>query len=265
MKTRTLFFAFFALTLTLGLVSCADKTPFQRAGLLEGAPNFRDLGHYSTAGGGSTVPRKIYRSEKLSALTDGDIEALRSMGVRTVIDFRGVDEALGEPSRLPEGVTVVALPIEVGNNSPIMQQLASGNVDSLQCVGFMQEANRSFVRDFSPQYREFFRVLSDGGNYPVVFHCTAGKDRTGFASAMLLTALGVDWETVMADYLLTDQYLKPAALPAAMRPLWGVDASYLGAARDEIAGRFASMDDYLASELGLGAAERTRLRHLLVK
>lgn len=264
MKTKTLFSAL-TVSLTLIMASCGDKAPFQRTGLLEGAPNFRDLGNYPTTDGGVTVPRKIYRSEKLSALTDGDIETFRSMGIKTVIDFRGVEEALAEPSRLPDGVTVVNIPIEVGNTGSFAEQMASGQIDSLGCVGLMQDVNRAFVGDFSPQYRDFFNVLLKAENHPVVFHCTAGKDRTGFASAMLLTALGVDWDTVMADYMLTNEHLKPSAMPPAMRPLWGVHTSYLAAAHDEIGRRFDTMDDYLSQELGLNTAEKTNLRNLLVR
>jgi protein-tyrosine phosphatase len=275
MKTRKTLKRATILAVTALLLSFDGTAQFQRAEILEGAPNFRDLGDYPAADGQRTVPRKVFRSPTLAALTDRDVETLKTLNIRTVIDFRGDDEVAKEPSRLPEGVRVVRLPIEVGNTGalPILQQLMSGEVDSLQSAAWMESINRQFASEFTPQYREFFEILLRPESYPVVFHCTAGKDRTGFAAALLLSALGVDRETVMADYLLTNRFLKPSpqlsqvpdrALPA-IRQLWGVQPAYLNAARDEMMRRSGTVDRYLQEELGVGEAEKSRLRQLLLE
>ncbi len=260
------------ITLAALFASFGNKTPFQRAEILEGAPNFRDLGNYPVTGGQRTVPRKVFRSQTLAGLSDGDLETLKALNLRTVIDFRGDEEVLKEPSRLPEGVRIVRLPIGVGNSNPLMEQLMTGGVDSLQCVAFMQDINRRFATEFTPQYRAFFEILLDPESYPLVFHCTAGKDRTGFAAALLLSALGVDWDTVMDDYLLTNRYLKPQHLTqvpeqaaAAIRQMWGVQPSYLDAARDEIVQKYGSIDRYLQQEMHIGETEKARLRQLLLE
>lgn len=267
------------LIITLVLfASCnqTPKTPPQRAAFLEGAPNFRDLGGYTTSDHKQTVWRKLFRSQTMAQLTDNDLAQLRKIGVKTVIDFRDDDEVQKAPSRLPEGVTVIRLPIAAGSANDsvatLMQRLMSGEVDSLQSIAFMEQANRRFATEFAPVYKEFFKVLTRPDAYPVVFHCTAGKDRTGFASAMILTALGVDWDTVMQDYLLTNTYLKPSALapqvPAqalpAMRQMWGVRPSYLNAARDEIVAQYGSPDNFLQQALGVDEAGKASLKKCLL-
>jgi protein-tyrosine phosphatase len=261
---------------TLLFVSCSGGTaPFQRARIMEGAPNFRDLGAYPSENGKHTVSRKIFRSQMLAQLSDSDMAKMKEWGVRTVIDFRGDAEVSEKPSRLPEGVKMIRLPVDLGRNDTLqlMQQLMSGSLDSARCVAFMQEANRRFVTEFIPQYRAFFDILLQAESYPAVFHCTEGKDRTGFAAAMLLSALGVDWDTVMADYLLTNQCLKPPApapqLPeqaiSALRQMRGVQPSYLNAAKEEIIKRYGSIDNYLYQALNVGEAEKDRLKQYLLE
>ncbi|MDR1224017.1 MAG: tyrosine-protein phosphatase [Tannerella sp.] len=261
---------------TLLFVSCSGGTaPFRRAGMMEGAPNFRDLGAYPSENGRHTVRRKIFRSQMLAQLSDSDTAMIKEWGIRMVIDFRSDAEVSEAPSRLPGGVKVIRLPIDAGRNDTlqIMQQLMSGSLDSAQCVAFMQEINRRFVTEFIPQYRAFFSILLQSENYPAVFHCTAGKDRTGFAAAMLLSALDVDWDTVMTDYLLTNRYLKPPApapqLPEqaipGLRQMWGVQPSYLNAAKEEIMKHYGSIDNYLSQALNIGKAEKDRLKQYLLE
>jgi len=261
--------------LLLAVCNYSLANPPQRAAFLEGAPNFRDLGGYACADGKQTAWQKIYRSQTLANLTDADHAVLHEIGIKTVIDFRSDEELQQSPSRLPEGLTVIHLPIDAGNVSDstpsIMQRLMNGEIDSLQAIFFMEEANRHFATDFAPQYKAFFSILANPDAYPLVFHCTAGKDRTGFAAAMILSTLGVSWDTIMEDYLLTNTYLKPSsivpqmpdkALPA-MRQLWSVKPSYLNAALDEIVKRYGSLDDFLQKELGLGDAEKEALKKIM--
>jgi protein-tyrosine phosphatase len=262
---------------TLLSISCNNKpVSHQRSGIMEEAPNFRDLGGYSSGDGRQTVWGQVFRSETLSRLNDRDVEKMRALGIKTIIDFRGDDEIEKAPSRLPENVNLVRLPIAVGNNDStqqVMQSLMSGQFDSLQCIRFMEEINRRFATEFVPQYRAFFEVLLQPESYPLVFHCTAGKDRTGFASAILLSTLGVDWDIVMEDYLLTNNCLRPQSLAPqaqeqslpALRLIASVRPSYLNAAKDEIIQRYGSLDNYLQEALRIGEAEKVRLRACLLK
>ncbi len=271
-------FLLFALSIVL-FASCEQKeTPQQRAGFLEGAANFRDLGGYKTGDGKATKWKTLFRSQKLSQLTDADVSTLRAMKIKTVVDFRDDEEVRKDPSRLPESANMVRLPIDAGSHDStrtIMQQIMSGELDSLQCTGFMETANRRFCTEFTEQYKDFFKILLDKNNYPVVFHCTAGKDRTGFAAAMVLSALGVDWNTIMSDYLLTNEYLKPSSLEMftnvpeqalpVVKMMSGVKASYLNAAKDEIEKQYGSIDHYLQQALGVGETEKATLRKILEK
>lgn len=256
-------------------VACRNEPAWSpRTDIMEGATNFRDLGGYASANGKQIVWGKVFRSQTLAQLSDRDVEKMRELGIKTVIDFRDDNEVAKAPSRLPEGVKVIRLPIGLGSNDSTqqaMQSLMSGQVDSLQCVSFMEEANRRFATEFASQYKDFFAVLLKKENYPVVFHCTAGKDRTGFAAAMLLSALDVDWYTVMEDYLLTNECLpqqplspEQAAAPA-LRLLWSVQPSYLNAAKDEIIRHYGSINNYLQQELQIGKDEKKQLMRYLLQ
>jgi len=134
----------------------------------------------------------------------------------------------------------------------------------------MQDTYRSFVHDYAPRFAQLFQLLLDSQD-PLVFHCTAGKDRTGWAAALLLTALGVDEDTVMQDYLLTNQlYQRPATtfapMPAeVMDVLWRVQASYLAAATDMVRADFGGMEGYLRDALGIDSAARERLAALYLE
>jgi protein-tyrosine phosphatase len=251
-----------------------DDLPKERAGIMAGAPNFRDLGGYPVADGRQTVWRKVFRSQTLTQLNDSDVDKMSELGIRTVIDFRSDDEVHKDPSRLPEGVNVIRLPIDLGrNDSTQIPSLTSGTLDSLQGIAFMEIANRKFVTEFIPQFKAFFEILLRPESYPLVFHCTAGKDRTGFAAALLLSALNVEWNTVMDDYLLTNRYLNPPSFTpqipeqsqSGLRQLWSVRPSYLNAAQDEIVARYGTIDHYLQQELNVGETERNDLRRLLLR
>jgi protein-tyrosine phosphatase len=274
-KKKQSFELFATVCLAVLLVSCCGKpVAHQRADIMEGAPNFRDLGGYVSNNGQQTAWGKVFRTQALALLSDRDVDKIRKMGVKTVIDFRDDDEVRKAPSRLPEGVNIVRLPIDVGNNaSDSVRKMAQSLLfDSLLCDRFMEDANRRFVTEFTAQYKAFFDILLRKENYPVVFHCTAGKDRTGFAAAMLLCALDVGWDTVMEDYLLTNKYLKQQA-PAsqiseqalsALRLIWSVQPSWLNAAKNEIIQRYGSIDNYLQKELQIGKAEKERLKRYLL-
>jgi protein-tyrosine phosphatase len=134
----------------------------------------------------------------------------------------------------------------------------------------MQDTYRSFVHAYAPRFAQLFQLLLESQD-PLVFHCTAGKDRTGWAAALLLTALGVDEDTVMQDYLLTNQlYRRPATtfapMPAeVMDVLWRVQASYLAAATDMVRADFGGMEGYLRDALGIDSAARERLAALYLE
>jgi len=230
---------------------------------LHGASNFRDLGGYP-AEGGAVRWRQLFRSDHLAQLTDDDRARLSSLGLERVIDFRGHAERAAAPNALP-GVEQVALSIEPLVGQRLQELLARGQrIDAAAAASLMKELYRALVNDQSTRYAEFFAHLLDSRG-PVAFHCTAGKDRTGLAAALILLALGVPRELVMQDYLLTNNLFRPPPLPsdpdmaAAAAVIWRVEQGVLEEALAAIDADHGSIERYLVQRLGLGAAARKRL------
>ncbi|WP_369724176.1 tyrosine-protein phosphatase [Bradyrhizobium sp. LLZ17] len=231
---------------------------------LQGASNFRDLGGYPTADGRTTRWRHIFRSNHLGQLTAADIEIVRALGVRSAFDFRGVEERTAGVCVVDE-ITVHSLPIEPTVVASLRAELARGTLTAPVALEIMRESYRNYVRHNTHSFRNLFgHLLEDRA--PLVIHCTAGKDRTGFASALILHALGVPDDVIAEDYLLTNTYYKRDASSAADLPadvlnaIGSVEASYLAAAFEAVAGEYGDLETYLREGLKLGTAEQTALK-----
>lgn len=253
------------------------KLPF------DGAHNFRDLGGYTTADGKTTRRGVLYRSDKLSDLSDTDEQYLERLDIRRIVDFRSDLERSEEPDRIApdSSIAIVNKPIaiEAAAVDKVSERIVASDATANEMGQLLVDANRQMVENFTPVYREYMQELLIADNYPTVFHCTAGKDRTGLAAALVLSAVGVPRETVMQDYLATNQFtaeyidkmvmlIKVGSLfranNEAVRALFAVDERYLGEAFAAIDEYYGSMDNYLNQGLGLGAAEREQLRSLLL-
>ena len=237
---------------------------------LHGSTNFRDLGGYAGRDGRNVRWRRLFRSDHLGELTVQDIATLSQLGLTRVCDFRGAQERMAHACVLP-GVAVHALAIEPTVVQGMQSLLATGQALTVQnTVELMRQTYRDFVLDNSPRFAQFFGELLQG-DAPLVFHCTAGKDRTGFAAALLLSALGVPREVVMQDYLLTnDVYRQPAtvskfASQEVLDVLWKVQPGFLEAALQTVEVRHGTVEDYLEKDLGLGQAQRQRLEQLYLE
>jgi len=228
---------------------------------------FPSSSNFRSVGGPPSALRKLYRSDHLGALNEADAAQIRGLGITRVLDFRGVEERSSAACRLPE-VTVHSLPIEPTIVQKLAALLAAGHrLGEAEIAAHMQDTYRGFVRHNTPRFAEFFQHLL-ASDEPTVFHCTAGKDRTGFAAALLLKAVDVPDEEVMQDYLLTNDRLQlpevsRMGLPReAMHVLWRVQPEFLQAALAEVDARFGSLEGYFREGLGLREAERARLRAL---
>ncbi|WP_405009062.1 tyrosine-protein phosphatase [Kitasatospora sp. NBC_01539] len=248
----------------------ASLTLADRSLHLASAPNFRDAGGYRTSGGHWVRMGVLYRSGDLARLTDADLATLRRLGIRTDIDLRTASERAASPDRVPTGTTYVVADV-----------LGSGIAGSLPAteaaaVQMMEDVERTMVSSDSGRaaYTTLVGAAADRGAAAVLYHCTAGKDRTGWASAAVLTALGVPRATVNADYLASNTYRaaeNAAALqqvPASMRPayqaLLDVRPSYLDAGFAEVTRVYGSFDGYLRTGLGLDARDLRDLRRQLL-
>jgi len=230
---------------------------------LAGASNFRDLGGYPAKDGRTVRWRQIFRSNHLGHLTEADIELLRGLGLKSAFDFRGTEERAAAMCGLTE-IAVHSLPIEPTVVAALRARLAGGApLASADALDVMRDSYRNYVRYSTPSFRALFAHLLED-RAPLVIHCTAGKDRTGFACALILHALGVPDDLIAEDYLLTNRFYRrdPAAssdLPEEVRQvLASVEASFLAAAFDAISADYGDLESYLSDGLGLGAQERAR-------
>lgn len=249
------------------LVRGSSRKATQGAMEIAGASNFRDLGHHRTRTGETVVPGRLFRADHLGALTPDDVAQLRALGVRRVLDLRGVNERATVPCALP-GVAVHSLAIEPTIVQKLSDLLAAGHrLTPEEVIGHMQDTYRGFVRHNTHRFAELFAHLLERDD-PTVFHCTAGKDRTGFAAALVLRSLGVSEADVMRDYLLTNERLKPleasrhGLAPEVQTVLWRVQPDFLQAALEAVDADYGGMDAYLREGLRLREAELARLREL---
>ncbi|WFU77052.1 tyrosine-protein phosphatase [Bradyrhizobium sp. CB2312] len=231
---------------------------------LQGASNFRDLGGYPTTDGRTTRWRHIFRSNHLGQLTAADVEIVRALGVRSAFDFRGVEERAAGICVVEE-IAVHSLPIEPTVVAALRAELVAGRLTAPVASEIMRDSYRNYVRHNTHSFRTLFgHLLEDRA--PLVIHCTAGKDRTGFASALILHALGVSDDVIAEDYLLTNQHYKRDALAAIDLPedvrnaIGSVEASYLAAAFEAVGKEYGDLETYLHEGLKLGTAERDALK-----
>lgn len=231
---------------------------------MEGGHNYRDMGGYRTADGHYVRWGRVFRTDDMHNLTDADLAYLAALPLRTVVDFRSEQEIAQAPDKLPQSVaTHSPLSISPGNLTDVSEVQM---MDTAQMAQYMIDVNRSFSTDgqIIGQYRRFFELLQDETNLPLSFHCTAGKDRTGMAAALFLSALGVPEEVVMQDYLLSNKYLsskygRHMEDYPALRPLFTVDARYLKAGLDRIKTDHGTVQNYLRDILEVDIRKMKKL------
>jgi len=231
---------------------------------LQGASNFRDLGGYATRDGHRVRWRQIFRSNHLGHLTALDVEVVRGLVVRSAFDFRGVEERAAAACVIEE-IAVHSLPIEPTVVAALRARLQARALSSADALEIMRESYRNYVRQNTHSFRELFAHLLED-RAPLVIHCTAGKDRTGFACALLLQALGVPADVIAEDYLLTNRFYRrdpnsSPDLPDDVRQAIGsVEASFLAAGLDTVRDDYGDLENYFRNGLGLGGPERNELR-----
>ncbi len=258
--------------------------------------NFRDLGGYRTADNQQVKWGVLYRTAKLVDASDEDLARMQTLGLYELIDFRGDDERADEPDRLPANhrFNVKELPFssvtdpeqrkamesfkEKAKNFELAELLSQFNVND-----FMLDINRRMVSgEQAVAFREFIQSIIAADGKPVVWHCTAGKDRTGFAAAILLRILGVPMDTIYQDYLLSNKaqeqsykYEITYALYWVMenkqvaselvRLMGSVEKPWLEAAFAEIDKDYGSFDAYVHDFLGLSEADISKLKSVLLE
>jgi len=245
---------------------------------LEGVTNFRELGGIPTRDGRRVRWRRIFRSGHWGGASDADVRTMGELGIGRVYDFRSeLDLGYDGHDRLPEGVDHVTL----STSDPAMavdirEMIREGGIEKLREV-FGQGRAAAYMTDHAARlvterlgvYRSFLLGMADPDPPPVLFHCSAGKDRAGWAGSCVLLALGVDEEEVVEHYLLSNVHYEVGSqgrdvidseVAELLSPLVGVRREYVEASFAAAHEAFGSIDAYLREGLGLSDAELEQLR-----
>ncbi|MFE6482607.1 tyrosine-protein phosphatase [Streptomyces sp. NPDC057757] len=236
---------------------------------LDGTVNFRDAGGYRTQDGHWVKMGEIYRSDALDKLTAADLRKLGRLGIHAVYDLRMESERTAAPDRVPSGATYTVADVLAG--SPTFTAMPTTEAEA---VKMMVDGEKYMVSGDSARaaYTAVYTGVADKDG--VLYHCTAGKDRTGWSSAALLTALGVPRSTVTADYLASNTYraaaneaalaAMPPAQAAVYKPLLDVRAEYLNSGFDEVTAKYGDFGSYLKDGLGISGRELRELKSELL-
>ncbi|MDJ1138111.1 tyrosine-protein phosphatase [Streptomyces iconiensis] len=239
---------------------------------LASAPNFRDAGGHRTADGRWVRMGKVYRSAGLDRLTAADRDRLKRLGIAPVLDLRATSEAKRQPDVLHKDADLRRLNV-LGDGRTIAN---TPPTSARHARSLMLGSYRDFVTERTGRdaYRRLFADVTRPSGEAALYHCTAGKDRTGWASAALLTALGVPRSTVTRDYLASSAYLTgyneqalhhlPASQHGAYKPMLAVRKEYLDSAFAAVRAEYGSFDGYLKKGLKLGAGQLAALRDELL-
>ena len=241
----------------------------------EGAHNFRDFGGQRTRDGRRVARGRLFRSDALWQLSDADLERFAALGIRTVCDFRADHERAKWPNRLPPEATALRS-LGLGF-TPLGTQAAwdavnRGELSAEGVRAYMCEHYRALAETHTEFYASMFRALLEPDAVPFLVHCASGKDRTGFAAAIILISLGVPRDAVLADYVISDRYRRELwhlfhrqVDPGAYDAVGAAAPAYLEAAFAVIDERDGGEAGYLREVMGLSDADRARLATLLLE
>ncbi|RVU22187.1 tyrosine-protein phosphatase [Streptomyces antnestii] len=267
-----------------------EDTPIRHIPL-QGAVNVRDVGGYRAHRDRTVRHGLVYRSDALSKLTDADVTTLAGLGLRQVVDYRvPVELQYDGQDRLPAGLTAISRPVAdnglyaqmmaaIGSKDPAKQEELLGGG---RAAAFMRSVYTQFVSDADNRTR-FADTLRDtaygpGARGALLYHCTSGKDRTGWTTYVLLRLLGVGEQSAVADYLASNTFraaydatvrdrLKQSGMmvnPDLLIPLQEVRTEYLSTALDQVRTDYGSLGRYVSEGLGLDRHTLGALRDRLL-
>lgn len=252
---------------------------------LDNAYNFREIGGISTSSGKKFRSGILFRSDELSKLSLSDRRIFEGLGIKSIIDLRGVKEREKKQDRIPKNLEIDIRNIPIDHKNQDLKQI--------QFFLFLIQKSKDFdfekyIREHyfgtafecTPQIKEILTYLSDEGNLPSLIHCTVGKDRTGFLAALLQLLAGVDRQTITEEYMATNKYIGPRvkqivrmirilslfrASIEQIQPLLEVRSDYLNNVIDELYRRYGSVENYLVEGCGMEIAVVDKLKNLLTE
>ena len=255
---------------------------------LASVANLRDLGGWRTRDGRMVRHGLLFRSAELDKLADDDLQAFERLGIRTIYDLRTEVERAAQPDRVPDGVEHVVIDVLADSSSSAAaaqaieipsdpkkaeELLGQGRAVQLYISAYREVVHLPSALD---GYRRIFSDIAWPQHRPALFHCTTGKDRTGWAAAAMLMLLGVSDSDVMHEYMLSNDELMPLVQPMfdtfkaaggdpeLLRPVLGVDQDYLQASITEMRRRFGTIEGYFEEGLHIDSATRATLRSVYI-
>lgn len=265
--------------------------------LLNGAPNARDLGGIKTADGRTIKPHRLIRSGMLGKIDDADIEYLKSINLRTVVDLRNEREQVEKPNRKIEEVKYISCPILVGRAEGITHEKPDNeDEEAIRTVMMAKRLMENFpdgktqmrmlygilvtVPHAIEYYGKFFDILLAQDEGALLYHCMMGKDRAGMATALLLSALGVSEDDIIQDYLITAERCAPGTArliencrrytnnEAELQFIYDLDIveeNYIRAGFDAIEKNYGGMDAFLKNQMRLDDGKLEKLKTLYLE
>ena len=245
-----------------------------RGVVMDSIQNLRDLGGYTNNRNLTTRWGKIYRSGKLSRLSEWDSIRLNNLGIKTIIDLRGTDEIQKSPV-LYKKIKVVNIPIPTVDEDHISRLIMEGRMRKGDAILFLQDMYLQFVEGNSSQYASVMEQLLNKENYPVLITCSLGKDRSGYVSALILASLGASESTILKDYTSSNDCMditKIAKMANGLNSdaqetftaLLNADEAYMDLALKKIRKDYGSMDKYLEKEIGMHEKKREKLKEIML-
>jgi len=271
------------------LLNCGDgdsSLPQMRVISVDGASNFRDFGGYPTVSGKTVRWRQLYRSSKLSGLTDMGLETFESLGIRLVIDLRRQQEIDKAPDLLPQGVDWQKITLKESTIGDVLAQaLLTGDTSGLEFDKLIQSYADFYISNVE-EYGELLPLVMSSGNRPIDIHCAGGAGRTGFTVALIQLVLGVTEVGVMDDYLLTneviasdlqealEEFRKKIIANTGQEPteedmenltnFVTMHSEYLQAALDRVVEEYGSVDNFVRDGIGITDEQRNAFRAALL-
>ncbi|KPD10078.1 hypothetical protein AM501_00755 [Aneurinibacillus migulanus] len=260
---------------------------FEKESLYEfdGLYNFRDIGGYKTLNGRTMKTGILFRSDELSRLSQKDLEKINLLNIKSICDLRTLHEQKSKPSRIKteQGIKLINVSIQDKSQEFTHLEFFRFLVSKASTIDFrkiMKDMyyNMAFVSHV--QINKVITLLSEQNNVPALIHCTSGKDRTGFISAVIQLFVGVPYQTVLNDYLLSNDLIAPRmkkverfirwmslfqVSPDRIKPMLEVRHEYLDEIYNEIKGKYGSIEDYLCQACDVEQRNLQNLKYLLLE
>ena len=243
--------------------------------LMDSIQNFRDVGGYKNIKGKEIKWGEIYRSGFIGKYTDRDSTRISDAGIKTIIDLRTEEEVKENPLFFPH-IRIVHIPIPAGDRAEILQRMENNKFRSRDGFLFMEDVYIKFVTQNTEDFAQILQLFVDESNYPILVQDDLGKDRTGYLISLVMMLLDIPYETIVKDYMESNQYINPLFMSnkakslswdaqEAMTTMLAVNESYLEAAYNEINRKYGSFKEFRREGLLFSTKNKEKLKDMLLE